>query len=348
MTSTPENPVSDPSAKSPGLKVSLTGIQPSGRAVSIEEGGAVHLGNYFGAIRPAIRLAQQYHGMYFIADYHALIGQREPAALRENVRDVAATWLAAGLDPQRTVLFRQSAVPEVFELAWIFGCIVATGQLERGHAYKDALDRGEAPSAGLFNYPLLMAADIVLYDSDVVPVGADQRQHLELTRDIAVRMNHLYGEGTVVVPEALIADAPIVPGFDGRKMSKSYGNTIPLFAPSKALRTAILKVKSDSTPLETPKEPEGALVYELFKLVAEPEQQAALASKLRAGNYGWGHAKQELFEALDKHLAPLRERYVELRQHPERIDAVLEQGAERARARARVTLKRVRRAIGID
>jgi tryptophanyl-tRNA synthetase len=347
MSSTHDNAASDPAAKT-GPKVSLTGIQPSGRAVSIEEGGAVHLGNYFGAIRPALQLAQGFQGLYFIADYHALIGQREPAALRENVRDVAATWLAAGLDPARTLLFRQSAVPEVFELAWIFGCVVAAGQLERGHAYKDALERGDAPSAGLFNYPLLMAADIVLYDADVVPVGADQRQHLELTRDIAVRMNHLYGAGTVVVPDALIADAPVVPGLDGRKMSKSYGNTIPLFAPSKALRSAILKVKSDSTPLETPKEPEGALVFELFKLVADPEQQAALAAKLRAGNYGWGHAKQELFEVLDKHLSPLRERYVELRQHPEQIDAVLEEGATRARIRARATLQRVRRAIGID
>ncbi|HEX4351718.1 MAG TPA: tryptophan--tRNA ligase [Polyangiales bacterium] len=335
-------------AKSDAEKVSLTGIQPSGKAVSIEEGGAVHLGNYFGAIKPAIELARQSHGVYFIADFHALVGQRDPHALRENVRDVAATWLAAGLDPSRTILFRQSAIPEVCELAWIFGCVVAAGQLERGHAYKDALERGDAPNAGLFNYPLLMAADIALYDADVVPVGADQKQHLELTRDIAQRMNHLYGEGTIVVPEALIADAPIVPGFDGRKMSKSYGNTIPLFAPSKALRSAILKVKSDSTPLETPKEPEGALVYDLFKLVADAEQQVALATKLRAGNYGWGHAKQELFERLDLHLTPMRERYVELRSHPEQIDAVLEQGAQKARARAQKTMARVRRAVGLD
>jgi tryptophanyl-tRNA synthetase len=328
--------------------VSLTGIQPSGKAVSIEEGGAVHLGNYFGAIKPAIELARRSHGVYFIADFHALVAQRDPQTLRENVRDVAATWLAAGLDPSRTVLFRQSAIPEVCELAWIFGCVVAAGQLERGHAYKDALERGEAPNAGLFNYPLLMAADIALYDADVVPVGADQRQHLELTRDIAVRMNHLYGEGTIVVPEPLIADAPVVPGFDGRKMSKSYGNTIPLFAPSKALRSAILKVKSDSTPLETPKEPEGTLVYDLFKLVADPDQQTALAAKLRAGNFGWGHAKQELFELLDRQLTPMRERYVELRRQPEQIDAVLEQGAQKARARAQKTLGRVRRAVGLD
>ena len=330
-------------------KVSLTGIQPSGRAVSIEEGGAVHLGNYLGAIVPALAQLQRgtYEGLYFIADYHALTSQRDPEALRQNVRDVAATWLAAGLDPQKTLLFRQSAVPEVFELSWVFACIVAAGQLERGHAYKDALERGDAPSAGLFNYPLLMAADIILYDADVVPVGADQKQHLEIARDIAVRMNHVYGEGTVVVPEPLITDAPTVPGSDGRKMSKSYGNTIPLFAPPKALRSAILKVKSDSTPLETPKEPEGALAYELYKLVASPEQIEDMARKLRAGNYGWGHAKQELYEVLEARLAPLRERYIELRSHPERIDAILEAGAVEARKRAQRTMQRIRRAVGI-
>jgi tryptophanyl-tRNA synthetase len=341
-----EQPTANPTTTH--LKVSLTGIQPTGKAMSADDGGAVHLGNYFGAVRPALELTRNYSGIYFIADYHALTSQRDPEALRQNVRDVAATWLAAGLDPGRTVLFRQSAVPEVFELSWVFGCILAAGQLERGHAYKDALDRGEAPSAGLFNYPLLMAADIVLYDADVVPVGADQRQHLELARDIAVRMNHLYGEGTVVVPQPVITNAPIVPGFDGRKMSKSYGNTIPLFAPSKALRSAIMKVKSDSTALELPKEPEGALVYELFKLVATTEQQAALAAKLRAGNYGWGHAKQELFEVLDEQLSPMRERYLALRQRPEEIDALLEAGAVQARVRARRTMARVRRAIGID
>jgi tryptophanyl-tRNA synthetase len=330
-------------------KISLTGIQPSGRAVSIEEGGAIHLGNYLGAIVPALQLMSrnEYLGVYFIADYHALTSQRDADALRQNVRDVAATWLAAGLDPSRTLLFRQSAIPEVFELSWIFACLVAAGQLERGHAYKDALDRGQAPSAGLFNYPLLMAADIILYDADLVPVGADQKQHLEIARDIAVRMNHVYGEGTVVVPEALITDAPIVPGSDGRKMSKSYGNTIPLFAPSKALRSAILKVKSDSTPLETPKEPEGALAFELYKLVASEAQSAELASKLRAGNYGWGHAKQELYEVLEARIAPMRERYIELRKNPDRIDAILEAGAVEARKRARVTMERVRRAVGI-
>jgi tryptophanyl-tRNA synthetase len=339
---------SDSGAAPNAVKTSLTGIQPSGKAVSIEEGGAVHLGNYLGAIRPALALAKRYDGLYFIADYHALTGQRDPEALRQNVRDVAAAWLAAGLDPEHTLLFRQSAVPEVFELSWIFACIVAAGQLERGHAYKDALDRGEAPNAGIFNYPLLMAADILLYDADVVPVGADQKQHLEIARDIAVRMNHVYGEGTVVVPEALIHDAPVVPGHDGRKMSKSYGNTIPLFAPSKALRSAILKVKSDSTPLEEPKQAEGSLVFDLYKLITTKDQQTALATKLQAGNYGWGHAKQELYEQLESHLSPMRDRYIHLRQNPTQIDEILAAGAAQARKKAHRTMQRIRAAIGID
>jgi tryptophanyl-tRNA synthetase len=328
-------------------KVSLTGIKPTGARASIEDGGSVHLGNFLGAVRPALSLAREYECLYFIADYHALTTQRDPEAMRENVRDVAATWLACGLDPDQMLIYRQSAIPEVFELSWVFACIIATGQLERGHAYKDAVDRGEAPNAGIFNYPVLMAADVILYDANVVPVGADQRQHIELARDTAVRLNHLYGDGTVVVPEALITEAPTVPGFDGRKMSKSYGNTIPLFLPSKALRSAIMKVKSDSTPLETPKEPDGALVYEIYKLVATPEQTAQLAAKLRAGNYGWGHAKQELFEVLDAQVAPMRERYVELRSDPAKIDAILDAGAEKARAIARRTMDRVRAAIGI-
>jgi tryptophanyl-tRNA synthetase len=298
-------------------------------------------------VRPGLALAGEYECLYFIADYHALTTQRDPEAMRENVRDIAATWLACGLDPDRMLLYRQSAIPEVHELAWVFACIVATGQLERGHAYKDAVDRGEAPNAGIFNYPLLMAADVILYDANVVPVGLDQKQHVELARDIAVRFNHLYGEGTLVVPQAVIPEGPSVPGFDGRKMSKSYGNTIPLFLPSKALRSAIMKVKSDSTPLETPKEPDGALVYELYKIVATPEQTAELARKLRAGNYGWGHAKQELFEVLDAQLTPMRERYVELRNNPERIDAILDAGAEKARVIAKRTIERVRTAIGI-
>jgi tryptophanyl-tRNA synthetase len=327
--------------------VSLTGIKPTGVKSDAAAGGSIHLGNYFGAIRPALRLTASYDSIYFIADYHALTSQRVPTALRANVYDVAATWLACGLDPKQTILFRQSAVIEVFELTWVFACLCATGQLERGHAYKDALASGEAPNAGVFNYPLLMAADIVLYDCNVVPIGADQKQHLELARDVALRVNHHYGEGTVVVPEALITEAPIVPGDDGRKMSKSYGNTIPLFAPQKALRDALMKYKSDSAALEAPKEPDGAIVYELYKLVASEDAAAEMASKLRAGGYGWGHAKQALVAELEAHLAPLRERYRELRADERGLDAVLEDGAARARAIAQRTMQRVRAAIGI-
>lgn len=328
-------------------KVALTGIKPTGSKSDVAAGGAVHLGNYFGAIRPALRLVENYRSLYFIADYHALTTQRDPEALRNNVYDLAATWLACGLDPSKTLLYRQSAVIEVFELTWVLACLTATGQLERGHAYKDALAQGEAPNAGVFNYPLLMAADVLLYDCDVVPVGADQKQHMELARDIALRLNHVYGEGTVVVPEGLITEAPIVPGDDGRKMSKSYGNLIPLFAPEKALRAAVMKYVSDSTPLEAPKEPEGAVVYELYKLVASEPQAREMAEKLRAGGYGWGHAKQDLAAALEAQLAPLRARFLELRADEAALEQTLRAGEARARVIAQRTIARVRKAVGI-
>jgi len=318
-------------------KTSLTGIKPT---------GVPHLGNYLGAIRPALRLTETHRSVYFIADYHALTTERDPKRLQQQVYDVAAAWLACGLDPQRTLLYRQSDIIEVFELSWVFACLVATGQLERGHAYKDALEQG-SPNAGIFNYPLLMAADIILYDAHLVPVGRDQVQHLELARDIAVRVNHLYGDGTVVVPEALITEAPLVPGNDGRKMSKSYDNTVPLFAPAKQLRKEVMKFKSDSTALEDPKEPEGAVVFELYKAVASEAQVQAMAQKLRAGGYGWGHAKEDLFQAIDAEIAPHRERYEALRADEAAIDTVLQRGAERAREVAQATMKRVRKAIGI-
>lgn len=319
------------------MKTSLTGIKPT---------HGPHLGNYLGAIRPALALASEYKTLYFIADYHALTSVRDADALRLHTRDVAACWLASGLDPKRTILFRQSAVPEVFELAWVLSCLLATGQLERGHAYKDALGRGESPNAGIFNYPVLMAADILLYDTHVVPVGQDQKQHLELCRDVAARLNHLYGEGTVVVPEAVISEAPLVPGTDGLKMSKSRGNAIPLFAPAKDLKKAIMGITTGSEPLEAPKEPEGT-VFRLFEQVA-PDKAAAMAEKLRAGNYGWGHAKLELFEAIEAELGPKREAFHALRSDEAALDAILDEGAEKARVIARATIARVRAAVGID
>lgn len=320
------------------VKTSLTGIKPSGMA---------HVGNYLGAIRPALRLSKQYRTFYFIADYHALTTVRDPKVMRSYVHDVAATWIACGLDPERTFFYRQSDVPEVFELAWILGCVMATGQLERGHAYKDALARGESPNAGIFNYPLLMAADILLFDAHVVPVGKDQKQHLELTRDAAGRLNHMYGEGTVVVPEPLITEAPLVPGTDGQKMSKSHGNHIPLFASPKQLRKVVMRIATSSEPLEAPKDPETSTVFHLYRQVASPERVAEMEQKLLEGGYGWGHAKEALYEVLEEELAPLRAQYEALLADPEELDGILERGAAKARGIAQSTMDRVRRAVGI-
>ncbi|MAQ18736.1 MAG: tryptophan--tRNA ligase [Sandaracinus sp.] len=320
------------------VKTSLTGIKPT---------NTPHLGNYLGAIRPALKLAETYRSLYFIADYHALTTMRDPAALQESIYDVAATWLAAGLDPNQTILFRQSAVPEVFELSWVLSCLLATGQLERGHSYKDALAKGDVPNAGVFYYPVLMAADILLYDTDVVPVGKDQKQHVELCRDVAQRVNHVFGEDTLVVPEVHVGDAPLVPGIDGEKMSKSRGNGIPLFAPAKKLRKVVMSIKTGSESLEEPKEPEGSTVYQLCKQVS-PEAAEAMATELRKGGYGWGHAKQALFEALEAELGPRRDVYQAMRADTPALDRILDQGADRARAIAHKTIGRVRHAVGIS
>ena len=320
------------------MKTSLTGIKPT---------HLPHLGNYLGAIRPALSLVGEYRTLYFIADYHAVTSVRDADALRGYIRDVAATWLACGLDPERTLLYRQSDVPEVFELTWVLSCLLAKGQLERGHAYKDALARGESPSAGLFNYPALMAADILLYDTDVVPIGKDQKQHLELTRDVAMRLNHIYGEGTLVVPEALISEAPLVPGTDGEKMSKSKGNGIPLFESPKKLRKVIMGIKTTSEGLEDSKAAEGSTVYELYELVA-PERAPEMKQKLAAGGYGWGHAKEDLFQAIEAEIGPKREAYLSIRADEAGLDVILDSGADKARQIARTTIQRVRSAVGID
>lgn len=320
------------------MKTSLTSIKPT---------HIPHIGNYLGAIRPALRLSETYRTAYFIADYHALTTVRDPAALRGHVHDVAATWLACGLDPDKTLFYRQSDVPEVFELSWVLACITATGQLERGVAYKDALAKGEAPNAGIFYYPVLMAADILLFDTDVVPIGADQRQHVELARDMAARVNHLFGEGTLVVPEPLTTEAPLVPGLDGQKMSKSKGNTIPLFEGGKKLRKLCMSILTGSETLEEPKKAEGTPVFEIYRQMASAEQASELQAKLAAGNFGWGHAKDALYEVLEQSLAPARERFGTLRADPAELDRVLARGAERARGIAQATLGRVRERIGV-
>lgn len=318
-------------------KRSLTGVKPT---------STPHLGNYLGAIRPALRMAEEFESFLFIADYHALTTVRDAAAMRANTYDVTATWLACGLDPERVHIYRQSDRPEVFELSWALSCMVATGQLERGVAYKEAKASGEAPNAGIFGYPVLMAADILLFDADLVPVGKDQSQHIELTRDMASRLNHVFGEDTLVLPEARVTEAPLVPGLDGLKMSKSKGNAIPLFAPAKQLRKIVMKIVTGSEPLEAPKGTDNTVV-DLYRLVASPDEVAALEGKLVAGGFGWGHAKEALYEALEAELGPHRERYEALRADEARLDAILAEGAERVRPIAQATVARVRAAIGI-
>jgi len=316
----------------------LSGIQPTGR---------FHWGNYFGAIRQYIALQNHQQAFYFIADLHALTTIHDPAVLRSFIQDAALDLLALGLNPDQATLFRQSDVPEVCELQWILMTITQMGLLEKCHAYKDKKAKGLPADAGLFTYPVLMAADILMYDSDIVPVGQDQVQHIEVTRDIAIRFNHLYGE-TLVLPAAKTLDESAkVPGVDGDKMSKSYGNTIELFMPEKALRKRIMSIKTDTTPVESPKDPEDSAIYTLYKLFATPEQQEALAARYRAGGMGYGEAKQALFEAANSHFAEARERREKLAADPGTLEDILRAGARKARAKAIEVLDRVRHACGL-
>lgn len=317
----------------------LSGIQPSGR---------LHLGNYLGMMQPAIRLQDEGEAYYFIADYHSLTTTTDPSALRGFSRDLALDFLACGLDPEKAVFFRQSAVPEVAELSWILSCVTPMGLLERCHSYKDKTSRGIAASHGLFAYPVLMAADILLYDSDLVPVGQDQKQHLEVTRDIAQKFNDRYGENLLKLPQPRIReDTATVPGLDGQKMSKSYGNTIDLFEPEKALRKKIMRIVTDSTPVEEPKNPEGSYIVQLFDLFAAPGETEALKADFRQGGRGYGDFKQMLFEKIRDHFAEMRQRREELAADPALVDGVLAHGADRARRVARKTLDRVRDAVGL-
>jgi tryptophanyl-tRNA synthetase len=324
----------------------LTGIKPT---------GSPHVGNLLGAIRPALRLADEgLEAMYFIADYHALTTVHDGAELRKLTYEVAATWLAMGLDPERTLFYRQSDIPEIFELAWVFSCFTSKGWMNKAHAYKaivaDAEKRGEDPDAGInmgiYSYPVLMAADIIAFDIDLVPVGKDQVQHVEIARDIAQRINHVYGGEVLRLPQAKIDETTaIVPGLDGRKMSKSYNNTIPLFAPPKQMKKIINQIVTDSRPPEEPKEPEGT-IFELFKAIATPDETRALSDRYRSG-IGWGDAKKALLDRLEQEVGTARARYDALIADPTKIDDLLAQGAAKARRTARATLDRVRTAIGI-
>ena len=321
-------------------KRALSGIKPT---------AAPHIGNYLAMIRPAIDMQDTYESFYFIADYHSLTTLHNPEKLREYVLEIAATFLALGLDPEKAVFFRQSDVPEVTELTWYLSCVCPLGLLKRAHAYKAAKAEGkeEEINAGLFSYPVLMAADILLYKAHLVPVGKDQLQHLEITRDLAQKFNRIFQQ-VFPLPEPLVQEEVMtIPGIDGRKMSKSYGNTIEIFLPPKQLKKKVMSIITDSTPLEAPKDPEKCAVFALYKLFAPKEAVEDMAEKYRKGGYGYGHAKKELLQVLEKHFAPYREKYEALKGQPEEVDRILQKGAQKAREIARQTLEEVRRFVGM-
>ena len=317
----------------------LTGFQPT---------GALHIGNYFGALLPAIELQEKGEAFYFIADYHALTTVRDPAVLREYVHGVAIDSLACGLDPAKACFFKQSDIPAVTELAWILSNVTPMGLLERSHSFKDKVSHGIVPNHALFAYPVLMAADILLYDSDVVPVGKDQKQHLEITRDIAIKFNELYGEVFKLPEPSIREEVATILGLDGQKMSKSYGNTIELFLPEKMLRKKIMSIVTDSTPVEARKDPSNSAILSLYRLFAEPEMVASMEHDFQAGGVGYGEFKKRLFEVIWESFAPMRQRRAELDSSPGYVDHVLADGASRAQEVAQRTMTRVRGAVGIS
>ncbi|MEK7505144.1 MAG: tryptophan--tRNA ligase [Patescibacteria group bacterium] len=319
-------------------KILLSGIQPT---------GAPHLGNYFGAMRQFVELQNEYQAHIMIADLHALTTVKEASKLRENILNLAIDYLAIGLDPEKVVLFRQSQVPAHTELAWIFNCLVTMPYLERAHAYKDAEQKAKEVNVGLFDYPILMAADILLYGSDVVPVGQDQKQHVEIARDVAEKFNRVYSEA-FKLPEALILpNVGVVPGLDGRKMSKSYGNTIPLFAEPEEMKKLVMSIKTDSKGVEEAKDPETCNVFALHKLFSENDLPE-LTKRYKEGGIGYAEAKEILFNNMNNYLAPLREKRAEIAKNPEHVQEILKAGAEKARAVASEKMQKVRELVGLN
>lgn len=326
------------------MKTILTGIKPT---------GMVHLGNLLGAIRPAIDFSNREadsNFIYFIADYHAMTASRDAKQFKEDVYSIAATWIALGLDTKKSIFYKQSDVKEIFELQWLLACMTPKGDMNRAHSYKDKVQKNEEEkrdadfgvNMGLFSYPILMASDILLYDTNLVPVGKDQKQHVEIARSIAQRINEFYGENTLVEPqEVLQENGAYIAGLDGRKMSKSYDNTIPLFVPEKKLRKLIMKIKTDSQPPEAPKDPNDSTIMDLYKLFASDDQVLSLSEWYKRG-IGWGEAKQELFEVVNSYLAKPREEYNRLMEDRAYLDEVLADGANRAREIAGKTMSRVR------
>jgi tryptophanyl-tRNA synthetase len=316
----------------------ITGLQPS---------GALHIGNYFGAVRPAVELQDRGEAFYFIANYHALTSIQHGPALREYTHNLALDLLACGLDPAKACFFRQSDVPAVAELAWILSTVTPMGLLERCTSYKDKVARGLPASHGLFAYPVLMAADILIYRSDVVPVGKDQKQHLEVTRDVAIKFNEAFGE-ILHLPEPYIRDeVATVPGLDGQKMSKSYGNTLEVFGTEKVLRKKVMSIVTDSTPVEAPKDPARSTIFQLYRLFAPADEVNLMESQFREGGIGYGEFKKRLFEAFWETFRPMRERRARLEADPGYVESVLAQGAARARVAAEETMRKVRAAVGL-
>jgi tryptophanyl-tRNA synthetase len=316
----------------------LSGIQPS---------GVLHIGNYFGMMQPAVALQAEGEALYFIADYHALTSLRDPEAMRANSRRVALDFLACGLDPQRATLFRHSDVPQVTELAWILSTVAPMGLLERAHSYKDKLARGMSPTVGLFSYPILMAADILIYDSDVVPVGKDQKQHIEITRDLAVKMNETFGSIFKLPEPRIRAVTETVPGIDGQKMSKSYGNNIDIFGDENEMRKRVMSIVTDSAPVEAPKDPTNSTIFKLYSLVASNDEIAEMREQFLKGGTGYGDFKKRLFEKLWEYFAPMRKRREDILKDKSYIDDVLTRGATRANEIANRVMGRVRKAVGL-
>ncbi|MBU0716321.1 MAG: tryptophan--tRNA ligase [Verrucomicrobia bacterium] len=317
----------------------LSGIQPSGK---------LHVGNYFGMMKPALELQEKGEAFLFIANYHALTSVNEAKVLRAGVRDVALDFLACGLDPERTVFYRQSDVPEVHELAWLLSIVTPLGLLERCHSYKDKVAKGVPANHGLFAYPVLMAADILAVQADVVPVGQDQKQHVEVTRDIAIKFNQKFGETFKVPAPMILASVAVVPGLDGQKMSKSYNNTIELFASQADTRKAIMRIVTDSKTVAEPKDPATCNVFALYKLFATAQEREAMAAHYRVGGLGYGEVKQALFDKFWTAFEPFRRRREELQKEPARVEQILQRGAARAREELCKTLKAARQAVGLE
>ena len=316
----------------------LSGIQPSGK---------LHIGNYFGAMRQHLQLQADHESFYFIADYHALTSGPSPKDIAQHTLDVAMDYIALGLDTEKTVFWLQSDVPQVTELTWLLSCVTPMGLLQRCTSYKDKVAQGITPNHGLFAYPVLQAADIVIFNSELVPVGADQKQHIEVTRDIVMRFNNRYGEILTMPKEHIIKSVAIVPGVDGRKMSKSYGNTIEIFESEKSTKKKIMRIVTDSTPVEDPKDPEKCNVFALLKLVASPEELSEWENKYRNGGMGYGQAKKRLAELVIEYFKPFREKRKELENNIDYIKQVLANGAKRAEAVAAGTLDKARKAMGL-